>query len=117
MSVRAASYNLEMYHAGKNKTVCFAVSFSSCCITLTAKQTALFLYVWYISKLYDAVRTDIDSKTNSFILHTTWKCTTQVRIKLFALLSVSVRAASYNLEMYHAGKNKVVCFAVNVSRD
>jgi hypothetical protein len=37
-------------------------------LTLTAKQTALFLPVWYISKLYDAARTDIDSKTNSFIL-------------------------------------------------
>jgi hypothetical protein len=108
-------------------------------LKLTAKQTVLFLPVWYISKLYDAARTDIDSKTNSFILtcvvtgktkveaglfccqfqfvlhHTTWKCTTQVRIKLFVLLSMSVRAASYNLEMYHTGKNKAVCFAVNVS--
>ena len=37
-------------------------------LKLTAKQTALFLPVWYISKLYDAARTETDSKTNSFIL-------------------------------------------------
>jgi hypothetical protein len=32
-------------------------------LTLTAKQTALFLPVWYISKLYDAARTETGSKT------------------------------------------------------